>query len=59
MLAALITLTPGRRSEFIDCQKRHSPHRGTSDYRFEGMLELNIGVPRASLPITGIHAGVA
>jgi len=36
-----------------------SPHRSTSDYRCEDMLELNCGVARACHPLTGIHPWVA
>ena len=39
--------------------KSQSPHRGTSDYGWRDTLELNIGVARAHLPITGIHMRVA
>jgi len=39
--------------------KSHSPHCRTSDYGCEDMLELEIGVTRARLPITWIHARVA
>jgi len=39
--------------------KSQSPHRCTSDYGCEDMVELNIGVSRVHLLVTGIHARVA
>jgi len=39
--------------------KSQSPHCSTSDYGCEDMLELYSAVPRACLPLTGIHPRVA
>ena len=39
--------------------KRQSPYCSTPDYGCEDTLELNPGVARARLPITGIHTRVA
>jgi len=39
--------------------KSQSSHRGTTDYGCEDTLELDTGVARACLPITGIHMWVA
>jgi hypothetical protein len=44
MHAVLITLTPGRLTEFIDCQKGKVRITGMSDYGCEDTLELNTGV---------------
>jgi len=59
MLAVLITLTPGRRNEFIDCQKAKVHNCSTSDYGCEDTLELYTGVAWARLSFTGIHTRVA
>jgi hypothetical protein len=48
-------LTPGYQNKIIDSQKTQSPHIGTICYGCEDMLEYDIGVAWASLPITRIH----
>jgi len=39
--------------------RTHSPHRDTSDYECEDMLDLDTGVARACFPIMWIHTRVA
>jgi len=50
MLTVLITLTPGGRNEFIDCQKAKVPDRSSTYYGCENTLQADTVVIRACLP---------